>query len=133
MTAPLRASTEPKCPDCGGWMKLRSSKKFPYPNGDPRRFWGCAAWPECEGMRAAHPDGTVYGIPGDRLTRTSRVMAHDNFDRWWKARRMTRTDAYTVLRRTMGLTEEQGHISMFNVEQCRRLVAIVAYEEGVTL
>ena len=37
----------PSCPQCGGEMKRRSSRRGP--------FWGCGAYPACTGTRATEP------------------------------------------------------------------------------
>jgi ssDNA-binding Zn-finger/Zn-ribbon topoisomerase 1 len=87
-------------------------------------FWGCSRWPECDGTHGAHPDGRPLGIPADKRTKEARIAAHAAFDRWWKKRRMKRSDAYNVLRRSFGLSEEEAHIGRFTIEQCVRLIAI---------
>ena len=43
------------CPDCGGDMVLRETRKFTPRDGRPRKFYGCIRWPECNGIHGAHP------------------------------------------------------------------------------
>ena len=38
----------PTCPKCGEPMRLRSARKGPRAGG---KFWGCANYPECDGLR----------------------------------------------------------------------------------
>lgn len=109
---------------CGAPMVLRQTTKYTYRNGDPRKFWGCSRWPDCGVIRAAHPDGTAYGIPGDAATKAARGRAHAAFDAWWQGRGMKRNTAYTVLRHSFDLPEELAHISCFDIAQCERLIAM---------
>ena len=39
------------CPECGGPMKLRESKR-----GKSQYFLGCAKYPKCKGLREASPE-----------------------------------------------------------------------------
>lgn len=62
----------------------------------------------------------------DRETRQARIRAHRVFDQIWKrklARR--RCDAYKWLRKALGLTRKQGHLSLLTVEQCELLITRV--------
>jgi restriction system protein len=45
-----RESAAPKCPRCGNDMVKRIAKQGPNA-GEP--FWGCSAFPQCRGIRAA--------------------------------------------------------------------------------
>lgn len=75
----------------------------------------------CRGRHGAHPSGLPLGTPADSKTRKARIDAHEVFDRLWKCRVMTRTEAYRWLREAMGLTANTGHISSLNTEQCKLL------------
>ena len=41
--------TSPACPSCGGHMLERTVKKGP---NSGNRFWGCAQYPKCKGIRS---------------------------------------------------------------------------------
>jgi len=45
---PNLASSSPKCPQCGGPMRLRTANRG-YRGG--RQFWGCSRYPTCRGSR----------------------------------------------------------------------------------
>ena len=64
------------------------------------------------------------GRLADAELRTERQKAHAVFDRLWKNRYKTRHSAYEWLAQQMGLTKDETHIGMFNVEQCRAVVSI---------
>ena len=110
-------------------MVLRTTTKFKYRNGEPRKFWGCSAWPECAGIHGAHPDGRPLGIPGDAETNKARQRAHAAFDRVWQAR-WSRGRGYRWLRGQLGMTKKQCHIANFDVATCERVVAICEKEVG---
>lgn len=51
--------------------------------------------------------------------------AHAAFDRIWRNNRgLTRRGAYRWLAEQMGLPEDKAHIGMFNVEQCKQVIAL---------
>ncbi len=116
---------DPICPKCGSAMVLKTTNKFRYPSGLPRRFWSCSKWPDCECCHGAHPDGKPFGVPADDETKKLRIAAHEVFDQLWKSRGMRRGDAYRCMQRMMGMTEDQAHIGMFNADQCRRLIGLL--------
>ena len=45
------------CPDCGGPMVSRATKRNVHDMAPPQRFWGCAQFPKCRGTRDT--DGEV--------------------------------------------------------------------------
>lgn len=104
------------CPDCGEPMVLR-------PAGSARPRYQCVDYPICRATHSATDEGYPAGIPGDRETRRLRVRAHDVFDELWKDGPLSRRAAYAYLRELMGgIPEHEGHIGMFDAEQCRELI-----------
>lgn len=111
------------CPDCGGDMVLRKSKRF------DRLFYGCERWPECQAAHGAHPDGEPLGIPANRETKDARIRAHDAFDRLWKNHGpMDRKQAYLWMQERMKMTPEEAHIGRFTKEECEGLESAVQGE-----
>lgn len=113
-----------RCPICKDLMVLRRTDRFTYSNGDSRLFYGCRNFPECKSTHGAHPDGKPLGIPADRETKRWRMKAHESFDKLWKSHGLTRGESYKVLQKMMGMTEGEAHIGRFNIEQCKRLIAL---------
>jgi ssDNA-binding Zn-finger/Zn-ribbon topoisomerase 1 len=113
--------SEIKCPDCGAPMVLRSTNKYKYKDGSPRKFYGCSTFPKCRGTHGAHPDGSLLGTPGDSKTKISRMAAHESFDRLWKNNHMERGYAYEWLAIQMRISVEHCHIGNFNEEQCQQV------------
>lgn len=115
----------PNCPKCNAPMRLRETKKYQWRNGRNRMFWGCSQYPDCNGIRPSHPDGTVYGVPADKETKEWRMKAHAEFDKLWKQWGYARPEAYMMLQRIMGMTAGQAHISNFSKEDCQKLIKLL--------
>ncbi len=56
--------------------------------------------------------------------RKYKVAAHDAFDPLWKTRRFLRSGAYAWLAKQMHIPIEKTHIGMFDVTQCKQVVAL---------
>jgi hypothetical protein len=66
------------------------------------------------------------GKPANKETKLARMRAHATFDQIWKQRLVrNRWAAYNWLRQVMGMSESQGHIANFNIEQCSTLMRLV--------
>jgi len=61
-------------------------------------------------------------VPPEEL-RQARYEAHRAFDQLWKGGRMSRSQAYEWMQRTMKLPPHEAHISLFSREQCAALCA----------
>lgn len=106
------------CPECGAKMVLKTSKYGP--------FYGCVRYPECDGTHGAHANsGKPLGIPADKETKEWRIKAHDKFDSMWKMLGYKRSEAYQMLSDIMKLSKDKAHISMFDIEQCKKLISLL--------
>lgn len=112
-----------ECPDCGSRMVLKTTTKFSYPNGDPRKFWGCGAWAKtgCKGIVGAHQDGKPFGRPVNKEGREARQRAHAAFDVLWKQGAISRAQAYRWLSDYLGI-KPQVHIGDLDVAGCERVI-----------
>ena len=50
--------------------------------------------------------------------------AHDVFDLIWKKHFMKRAQAYTWLSKQLGTERDYTHIGMFDVEICKKVIAV---------
>jgi hypothetical protein len=107
-------------------MVLRVTHKYHYGNGQPRKFFSCSRWPDCNGTHGANPDGSPLGIPGDQATKDARHKAHLIFEEYCRAKKWPKRAWYKFLQRTMGMDAEQAHIGRFSVEQCDELIHRIA-------
>lgn len=87
-----------------------------------KKFWRC---PRCQAYVGCHP-GTEkpLGSTANAELRQARMAAHDVFDQLWKSNELTKRDAYIWLRVSMFLSEDECHISMFDLEQCQTVVRL---------
>lgn len=71
------------------------------------------------------------GTPGDKATRKARINAHRYFDSLWKVpagqkkAKMTRSQAYTWLRKEMKITDSEAHFAKFSLAQCEEAVRLI--------
>jgi len=107
------------CGECGAPMVLRQTKRFLHKNGQPRKFYGCSRWPECNGIHGAHPNGEPLGIPANKETKRWRIKAHNVFDEWWKSGSVHRKRAYQELNKHF---DREIHIGAADIPLCREII-----------
>lgn len=110
------------CPECGAPMVLRTTTKFRYKSGSPRKFYGCSRYPLCQAAHGADPDGKPLGTPANKETKKARIAAHKVFDSYWEKQGLHRNQAYKLLQDIMELSPDDAHIGKFNEEQCLELI-----------
>lgn len=117
MAAPAQTLT---CPKCRAPMVRRE--------GAYGSFYGCSKYPKCDMTQSLSSDEA-----SDQATRDWRRQAHAAFDPLWQGitPKMSRTAAYGWLQRVMYLREPEAHISKFNINQCRRVIALVKLGVGL--
>lgn len=111
------------CPECGADMILRTSTRFRFKNGDPRPFYGCAKWPNCNATHGAHPNGKPLGTPARLSTKQARIRAHDEFDKLWKSGKYSRREAYELLAKLMN--REEVHFGSLNEVDCNLAIDLL--------
>lgn len=124
------------CPDCDGKLYLQHA---PTSWGGNPFAYLCENRPTCRGLCSAHPDGTPQGTPADQKTRTARRLTHSVFDPLWQhapvmscyaaepddkkatraIRYRARVRAYAWLADQLGMTEDECHIGLFDIETLR--------------
>lgn len=85
----------------------------------------------CDAYVGVHNGTDIpLGRLANRELRRWRNRAHAAFDPLWQKGpyRRRRNDAYVWLAGKMGLTKEETHIAMFDVEQCKQVIQIMDYE-----
>lgn len=107
-------------PGCSGRLVLRVGYRI------NRRFYGCDSYPGCKGTLPADDDGTPRGEPRTKALQGARNETHKVFDRLWKEKHVSRGGAYSWMREVMSLSKDDAHIGLFEIEQCRDLVGLVA-------
>lgn len=82
--------------------------------------------PDCRAWVGVHK-GTdePLGRLADAELREWKKAAHAAFDLFWKGKeKRTRRWVYEWLAKEMGLPQEQTHIGMFDIEQCKQVIRI---------
>lgn len=130
----------PVCSYCGRTAELVSGDDLfaNHPELASKSFWRCApckAHVGCHeaGRQVRGPDGRItvsdgmlpFGTLANAALRSARTAAHDVFDPLWRSGRMRRSEAYAWMAEQLGLPFEGTHISMFDIEQCKRLMDAV--------
>jgi len=98
-----------------------------------KRFYRCEP---CDAHVGCHPPASAPGggmgdgtVPMGRLAnaelRRAKSAAHAAFDPFWQAAGMRRRDAYLWLAQELRIEPAGCHIGMFDVDQCRAVVAAV--------
>jgi ribosomal protein S27AE len=96
------------CGSCGSLMNFH------------RNFYTC---PKCGSKHKSHSDGKPTGIPGDKETARARIEAHKVFDKLWRSGKVSRRQAYVILKRIMGMTVQEAHIGRFTYKECKHLIS----------
>ncbi len=105
------------CPVCGNPAVLKDSRVvygryYGY-------LWTCKNYPECNTYVGCHRGTTnPLGTLANPNLRRARMRAHRVFDAVWKSGKLTRKQAYALLREKMCLTEQEAHIAKFTLAQC---------------
>lgn len=113
------------CPYCGAQAELVTGRRI-YPHRSDlahKHFYLCEP---CHAYVGCHPGTcTPLGTPANADTRTRRALLHQHFDLLWRTGKLSRKEAYALLRRQMGMTQTQCHIGKFTPEQCATALAFV--------
>lgn len=88
------------------------------------KFWACTP---CRAYVGCHRDSN--NLPLGRLAnvelRTAKRLAHAAFDPLWQGKAMRRADAYAWLAGELGISAQECHIGMFDVEMCKRVREVI--------
>lgn len=113
-----------KCPYCDGSAELVKGDVI-YPARDDlynKNFYLCKP---CNAYVGCHANTAIpLGRLANSELRRWKMAVHAVFDPIWRTGGKSRGGAYLWLRDKMGLTENECHIGKFNVEQCRKAIAI---------
>lgn len=115
-----------KCPYCGGEAELSGGHKiYPHrPDLADLKIWACLPCDAWVGTHKNSPEHKPLGRLANAELRAAKRAAHAAFDPLWKSGQMSRKKAYALLSEKMGLTPEETHIGMFDVEQCKSVIIL---------
>lgn len=122
-----------KCPYCNNPAELVDGTVIYLHRPDlaHKKFWNCApckAYVGCHETTFNHdfPKGTMpLGRLANAELRSAKSAAHALFDPLWKTGKMRRGQAYAWLADQLKIKQEDCHIGMFSVEQCKQVFQIM--------
>lgn len=85
--------------------------------------YGRRKGPKTAAIREKIARAALAAPPGSELAK-ARIAAHNAFDPLWKSGLFNRGVAYEWLASELGIPVAKCHMILFDVEQCRRVVAI---------
>lgn len=127
------AGEDLRCPECGLPARLVNSAVI-YGGRSYGNAYVCANYPECDCYVGCHgnaekpserPKGTLAGPD----LREWRKAAHEAFDLPWKSGGAKRREMYAWLADALGMTADECHIGLFDVETCKRVIAVCEVRE----
>lgn len=112
------------CPYCGAKAKMVKGNVI-YPHRRDlyeKLFYLCKP---CDAYVGCHP-GTInpLGRLANAELRKAKNGAHAVFDPKWREGGMKRQHAYKWLSEQLGISREECHIGMMDVDLCRRVVEV---------
>jgi len=121
------------CPYCGGIGTLKKSSII-Y-GKDYGLVYVCENYPNCDSFVGVHKGTTKpLGTLANAELRDYRKQCHAAFDNLWRSRLINkvyhvyiphttnRQKAYIWMASVLQLEEDQSHIAMLGIEQCKRLL-----------
>lgn len=110
-----------KCPYCGKQAEKANGTMIYPERPDLKDLKILVCWP-CDARVGCHKkSGTPLGRLANRTLRRYKQTAHRAFDRLWKDRHMSRSEAYRRLSLKFGV-DHQVHIGWMDVEDCKKVV-----------
>jgi hypothetical protein len=115
-----------KCPYCGNDAELKTGRHvYPHrPDLASLKIWACDPCDAWVGTHKNSPTHAPLGRLANAELRKAKMAAHAAFDPLWKSGSMSRKKAYALLSDKMGLKPQDTHIGMFDVDQCKQVVAV---------
>ena len=113
-----------KCDYCHREAKRVGAEKL-YPHRRDligKWFWECAP---CGAYVGCHPGTTTpLGRLANPELRRAKQRVHAVLDPLWKSGKMKRKEVYDMLAKSLNLSPQNCHVGMFDVDLCRRAVAL---------
>lgn len=117
------------CPYCGSSVILTSNAEIYGREYGNRKCYKCT---KCDSYVGVHTGSIIpLGTLANSELRKWRNKAHIEFDKLWKGntKKMSRGMAYKWLSDKMNLKQDETHIALFNVEQCKECIKILEGEK----
>ena len=111
------------CPYCGAKAELKDSAIL-YRGRSYGKVYLCSNYPTCDAYCGVHKGTDVpLGRLANAELREWKKRAHAAFDPLWKTGGISRKRAYAIASDIMGKPVDETHIGMFDVQECKDLIA----------
>lgn len=122
----MKTSRVVVCPYCGENAEFVNGNRIYSTPGPWNRLWfwacfDCLAWVGCHkrnhqyGRKGDEP----FGILANEELRNAKRHVHRLLDPLWQQKGISRKEAYRVLADAMGISKNDCHVGMFDLERCR--------------
>jgi hypothetical protein len=112
-----------KCNICGSEAVLKPGDEIHHSSTyAKKKFWYCDNGHEAAWVGTNPKTNRPLGTLADSQTRQWRSFAHQAFDPIWKENKLTRSQAYAILAKMMGLSTDECHIGNFDIQSCRHAI-----------
>lgn len=116
------------CPKCNVESRMTNGREI-YPHRKDlytKTFYKCDV---CLGYVGCHPKSTrPLGTPANAELRKARNSVHALIDPIYKAsphKKGARSNMYEYMANAMGISRDECHVGMFNIEQCSKACRIM--------
>ena len=111
------------CPYCKSPTKTVTEEHIYGRSYNGKSMICCVNFPSCDSYVGTHEeDGSALGRLADNQLRQYKKVTHSWFDRIWKEKWMSRSEAYDWLSDELGTPRDYTHIGMFNVATCKKAI-----------
>jgi ssDNA-binding Zn-finger/Zn-ribbon topoisomerase 1 len=111
------------CPYCVAKAELKDSAII-YNGRSYGKVYVCSNYPTCDAYCGVHKGTDVpLGRLANAELREGKKRAHAVFDPLWKTGVVSRKGAYAIASEIMGKPVDETHIGMFDVQECKDLIA----------
>lgn len=124
----LEIKNDMECPYCKSTVVLKSSLEI-YRN-DYGYVYVCSKYPDCNSYVGTHKHSLKpLGRLANKELRALKIEAHKYFDTIWRYRRnqgfrKARSNGYKWLSEQLGLTIEDTHIGLFDIETTKKVIEL---------
>jgi hypothetical protein len=119
-----------RCPYCGNGVRKTRTTEIYGERYDYGHVLVCLNFPACDAYVGVHKEsGIPLGTLANKELRFLRSRAHALFDPLWQRKTMSRTEAYFMLQKILGISEDQAHIGMLDCGQCEKLIKALSPKE----
>lgn len=116
------------CPFCGSTVQYYKTS-VPIYGDDYGPMWVCSAHPHCDTYVGCHNERTYsdgrhkpLGTLADVETRRWRKAAHAALDPLWQKTNLSRGQAYKVVSDFIDVPDDEAHIGMLDINDCKNLL-----------